>query len=116
MQQSLVVPRPASESRRACRAAALALMLQVSSARPALLLALFHGRDMTLHATVSSGCRDPLRQPFAPTSIWNTPLGSAAQFAPTGMGHFEAAEFHVDGNFVCRILAFLCRCFTPGVL
>lgn len=27
-------------------------------------------------------CRDPLQQPFAATSIWNTPIGSNAQFVP----------------------------------
>ena len=81
----------------------------------ALLLALFHaGQYMGLQAsTVSSGCRDPLRQPFALSSIWNTPLGSAAQFAPTGMDHFEAAEFHVDGNFVCHCQLILCFCCLP---
>jgi hypothetical protein len=30
-------------------------------------------------------CRDPLRQPFASTSIWNTPIGSGAKLKPAGL-------------------------------
>ncbi len=89
------------------------LMLVSSARAPALqlLAALLLGSHVP---AVSSGCRDPLHQPFAPTSIWNTPLGSGAQFAPTGMDRFEATMFHVDGNFVCHCQHILSPCRWPS--
>src|SRR5262249_15112917 len=33
--------------------------------------------------------RDPLKWPFASTSVWNMPIGSGAIFAPSGL-HFDA--------------------------
>jgi hypothetical protein len=35
--------------------------------------------------TTSSGTRDPLKQPFASTSIWNMPIGSGAQYVPANL-------------------------------
>ena len=32
--------------------------------------------------TYAQACRDPLQQPFAANSIWNTPIGSGARFVP----------------------------------
>ncbi len=35
--------------------------------------------------SAAAGGRDPLRQPFASDSIWNTPLGSGAVYVPAGL-------------------------------
>ena len=46
------------------------------------------GKTASCSAPVSSsgsGTRNPLQQPFATTSIWNMPIGSAAAFAPANL-------------------------------
>ena len=39
-------------------------------------------------AASRSGARDPFTWPFASTSIWNTPIGSGAVYAPAGLTAF----------------------------
>lgn len=34
---------------------------------------------------VTPGTRDPLRQPFSSTSVWNMPIGSGARYVPAGL-------------------------------
>ena len=34
-------------------------------------------------AATAAPCRDPILQPFSSASIWNTPIGSGAVYAPT---------------------------------
>ncbi|MEJ2890345.1 hypothetical protein [Actinomycetospora aeridis] len=43
------------------------------------------GVQADAQAPVDAGQRDPLRQPFASDSIWNTPIGSGAVFVPAGL-------------------------------
>lgn len=38
-----------------------------------------------LHVRAQSKCRDPWLRPFISTSIWNTPIGTGAQFYPAGL-------------------------------
>eukprot|EP01045_Picozoa_sp_COSAG04_P013383 COSAG04_NODE_947_length_9223_cov_6.404757_6_plen_454_part_00 len=47
-----------------------------------------------------AACRDARRQPFAASSIWNTPLGAGAQLKDVGLGGFATGQFHDDENFV----------------
>lgn len=42
--------------------------------------AVFYSRQTT--SAQVANCRDPIQQPFAANSIWNTPIGSGAQFVP----------------------------------
>ena len=41
------------------------------------------GASPAAAATTPTGGRDPLRQPYASNSIWNTPIGSQARYVPT---------------------------------
>jgi len=48
-------------------------------------------------------CRDPVQQPFAQGSIWNTPIGSGAEFQPAGVfapGRIQPEQFHHDDDHV----------------
>ena len=50
-----------------------------------------------------SSCRDRLLQPFAATSIWNTAIGSNAQYAHAGIftdGKPPPAQFHNDQEWI----------------
>jgi hypothetical protein len=49
---------------------------------------------------LGSACRDPLKQPFSSTSIWNTPLGNAAKLVDVGLAEFATGQFHVDTNYI----------------
>ncbi|MGZ4869152.1 MAG: hypothetical protein ACXV2F_02175, partial [Halobacteriota archaeon] len=40
---------------------------------------------MTCGGSASAATRDPLKQPFASTSIWNMPIGSGAVFTPANI-------------------------------
>lgn len=53
-------------------------------------------------ASASTGCRDPLLQPFASTSIWNTPIGSGAVLADDNglLGNFVTNVFHNDTQYI----------------
>ncbi len=49
-------------------------------------------------------CRDRFLQPFANTSIWNTAIGSEAEFAATNLFRTKFPEqFHNDQEFFIRI-------------
>ena len=53
----------------------------------------------------AAACRDRWLEPFASTSIWNTAIGSGAQFAPAKLFAYEAAhpdQFHNDQDFLVR--------------
>lgn len=44
--------------------------------------------------------RDPLKWPFAQTSIWNTPLGSGAKYVPAGIGASAAMGMTEDEDIL----------------
>ena len=44
--------------------------------------------------------RDPLRWPFSPTSIWNTPIGSGAVYVPAQITPATAAGMTVDRDLI----------------
>ena len=52
-----------------------------------------------------AACRDRFLEPFASGSIWNTAIGSGAQFAPAGLFPTtrEPTQFHNDQDFFLRV-------------
>jgi hypothetical protein len=50
-----------------------------------------------------SGTRDPWLWPFAQDSIWNTPIGSEAQYVPSGLT--AAQQVIVDTNYLFKVPA-----------
>ena len=48
-------------------------------------LALCMGMNAAAHSPPHSGCRSALTWPFTADSIWNTAIGSSAQFGPTSL-------------------------------
>ena len=55
--------------------------------------------DADSAARSTNVCRDRLLQPFASSSIWNTPIGSGAELQPAGIfdGRFPLpVDFHID--------------------
>ena len=53
--------------------------------------------------TNTSGTRDPWLWPFAQDSIWNTPIGSEAQYVPSGLTN--AQQVIVDTNYLFKVPA-----------
>jgi hypothetical protein len=51
--------------------------------------------------TSATGTRDPWLWPFAQDSIWNTPIGSEAQYVPSGLS--PAQQVIVDTNYLFRV-------------
>lgn len=51
------------------------------------------------------GCRDRFLEPFSSTSIWNTAIGSCAQFSPAKLFEpgREPTQFHNDQDFFLRV-------------
>lgn len=54
-------------------------------------------RLVALSLGLAAACRDPLTRPFAPTSIWNSPIGASARYTPANL--FVGVVPH-DGIFV----------------
>ena len=53
--------------------------------------------------TNTSGTRNPWLWPFAQDSIWNTPIGSEAQYVPSGLTN--AQQVIVDTNYLFKVPA-----------
>jgi Carbohydrate binding module (family 6) len=51
--------------------------------------------------TTTAGTRDPWLWPFAQDSIWNTPIGSEAQYVPSGLT--MAQQVIVDTNYLFKV-------------
>src|SRR3712207_4646140 len=51
---------------------------------------------MTPQPAVAAQTRDPLRWPYARTSIWNTPIGSKARYVPA---RITSPSFGVDTDW-----------------
>lgn len=64
-------------------------------------------------ATTPAGERDPLRQPYASTSIWNTPIGSQARYVPTPV-RARGFAVHTDWFVVTRSTDPLERTLLPS--
>lgn len=64
-------------------------------------------------ATTPGGERDPLRQPYASTSIWNTPIGSQARYVPTPV-RARGFAVHTDWFVVTRTTDPLERTYLPS--
>lgn len=48
-----------------------------------------------------AACRDPINQPFASSSIWNTPIGTEAQFVAANLyNEVNTSKFHVDTEYI----------------
>jgi hypothetical protein len=61
------------------------------------------GNPGTNNTGNSGNTRDPWLWPFAQDSIWNTPIGSEAQYVPSGLG--TAREVIVDTNYLFKVPA-----------
>jgi len=51
-------------------------------------------------AFVDAATRDPLEQPFATTSIWNMPIGSAAQYVAANIATATGTTLETDGDVI----------------
>lgn len=50
---------------------------------------------------ISPACREPFIQPFAGSSIWNTPIGTNARFVKANLyAEFNTTIFHVDTEYM----------------
>ena len=50
-------------------------------------------------APIAAACRSPLQWPFNATSIWNTPIGSAARYEGTGLFPRDGSNRSTFGSF-----------------
>ena len=56
-------------------------------------------------APVVKGCRDRFLEPFSSTSIWNTAIGSLAEYEHIGLFKTDdraPTQFHNDQDFIVR--------------
>jgi len=58
------------------------------------------GLDGTSRLVDAATTRDPLRWPFSPASIWNTPIGSGALYLPAQITPATAAGMTVDQDLI----------------
>ncbi|HMF72338.1 MAG TPA: hypothetical protein VK616_12750 [Flavitalea sp.] len=49
---------------------------------------------------VEPGTRDPLKWPFAQTSIWNMPIGSKAVYVPAGLQKATESGMTIDEDYI----------------